>query len=191
MAVRYLEVVKSTTQIPPSRVNANAAAVYSDGTSDYALHFDKNGTFKEVADQDNVGSLVNGASNTAKGAYKTAVVALNGTTIHGAVQSWANPEAGSIAITEVVLSETTASTVASALDIGTTAVSATTASDNLIDGAIVSDAAPAVFDNNTDKGANGKTRQVLASGKWVTFADDATGNVSGFVGEALITYLIL
>lgn len=191
MATKYIEIVNGTTdaRCPADRTNAKAAGIYSDSSDSYQLKYLKNGTLKKQADEDNVGSLINGASNTASGAYKTAKVALNGTTIHGGVQAWQNPEAGSIVVTEVVVVVSTVATAAGDLDVGTTATGATTASDNLIDGVDVHSATGA-FDNNTDKGSNGKTRQRLAAGKWVTFSDDGVGDVSGMVAAAYISYVI-
>lgn len=119
---------------------------------------------------------------------KVARVALTATTATtgGAVAAWANPEAGAIIITRTVIDITTVSTGAAALDIGTTATNATTSSDTLLDGADVN-AAAGVFDNITDKGTNGKSRQRLATGKWVT----ATGSAStvGMVGSLYVYYV--
>jgi len=117
---------------------------------------------------------------------KIAVKTLSGATIHAGVDAWQNPEAGSIIITRVVIDRTTKSTGASSLDVGTTAVSATTASDNLLDG-LVSSATEATEDNINDAGVNGKARQKLASAKWVTFKE-ASGDMTGLVGKAYIHY---
>lgn len=195
MAIKYIEIVKGTSdaKYPQHRDGANAAGIFADSSQASpnvnVLTYDKNGTDTQVADQDNVGAIINGSRNTQSGSYKTAVVALNGTTINGGVQAWQNPEAGRIAITEVVIAVTTVATAAGALDVGTTATSATTASDNLIDG-VDCHSATGEFDNNTDKGSNGKTRQGLAAGKWVTFSDDGSGNLTGMVGKAYISYVI-
>lgn len=104
------------------------------------------------------------------------------------VLSWANPEATSIIITKVVVDITTASTGASTIDIGTATVSATTTGDNLIDG--VSGAAIAVVDNTDDKGTNGKSKQKLATGKWVT-GTQASGDITGIAGYAYIHYTVI
>lgn|SRR5574340_512363 len=120
---------------------------------------------------------------------RRAFVSLTGDDIHGGVQSWANPESGSILITRLVIDASTKSTGAATLDAGTTATSATTASDNLIDGLDIGTAA-GVFCNLIDNGTNGKSGQTLASGKWVTFKE-ATGDTSGAVIIALIEYQIL
>lgn len=120
-------------------------------------------------------------------AVKVARVALTATsaTTGGAVAAWQNPEAGAILITNVVLDVTTQSTGAAALDIGTTATSATTSSDTLLDG--VSVAAAGTFDNITDKGTNGKSRQRLATGKWVTATGSA--DTAGLAGYMYVYYV--
>lgn len=122
------------------------------------------------------------------GTDRIATVALTGgVDTGGGLGSWVNPESSNIIIDTVQLNVTTVATAALSVDIGTTATNATTASDNLIDGAD-GHTATGVFDNNTDKGANGKTRQLLAPGKWVTASmADATAS-AGFVGTMYIRY---
>lgn len=121
-----------------------------------------------------------------KGANKVAFLAIaGGSGSTGVFASWANPETVSIVITRASLHIATQSTGASTLDIGTTAANATTSSDNLIDG--LSAATAGAFDNVTDIGTNGKSRQLLASGKWVNVAE-ATGDVNGLVATLRIEY---
>jgi hypothetical protein len=119
--------------------------------------------------------------------------ALTGAAIHagtGGVIAWVNPEATAILITRILLDLTTPNTTgACTLDIGTTATDATTTSDNLIDGVDVNTAA-GLFDNISDAGSNGKSRQKLAVGKWVTI-DEKTGNTTGLVGTLYIFYIVL
>ncbi len=67
-----------------------------------------------------------------------------------------------------------------------TAVSAATASDNLIDSLSVATAG--VFDNQTDKGSNGASRRRLGAGEWVT-ASVALGASEGLEGFAYIHYV--
>lgn len=105
----------------------------------------------------------------------------------GVFASWANPESGTILITRALLYISTQSTGASTIDIGTTPTSATTVSDTLIDG--VSGATAGVFDNLNDAGTNGKSRQTLATGKWVTLAE-ASGDVNGLVGKLVVEYIV-
>jgi hypothetical protein len=120
---------------------------------------------------------------------KVAIKAIDGAALHAGVLAWQNPEATAIIVTRVVLDRTTKSTGASTTDIGTTATSATTASDNLIDG-LNSGAAEAAEDNLNDAGTNGKARQKLASGKWVTFKE-ASGDATGLVANAYIYYHVI
>lgn len=119
---------------------------------------------------------------------KVAKVALGAADTGGGVLAWQNPEAGSIIVQRVLIDVTTAATGACTIDVGTTAVSATTLSDNLIDGADIGTAA-GVFDNITDKGSNGKSKQKLAAGKWVT-GSKASGAAAGTVGFAFIEYVV-
>lgn len=120
---------------------------------------------------------------------KVARVALAALDTGGGVLSWANPEATAILINRVVLDVTTKSTGACTLDVGTTTVSATTSSDTLLNALDVG-TATGTFDNITDKGTNGKSRQKLAAGKWVT-ASKASGAAAGLVGFAYIHYTLI
>lgn len=115
---------------------------------------------------------------------KVARVALSAAA--AAVFSWANPEAGDILISRIELDVTTVTSVGGAtIDIGTTTVSSSTTSDTLIDGKDIN-AATGVFDNITDVGTNGKSRQRLATGKWVT--GTASGTPTALVGYVYIHY---
>lgn len=107
-------------------------------------------------------------------------------TAGGATFSWQNPHAGTILITRVTLYVSTQSTGAATVDIGTTAVSATTTSDTLLDGKTV--AAAGVFDNvlAANLGTNGKPSNTLATGKWITGTPSAT--TAGMVGKVYIDY---
>ncbi len=120
---------------------------------------------------------------------KIAGVALADLDTGGGVAAWANPEAGSIIITRCVIDVTTKATSACTVDIGTNATNATTSSDNLLDGLDTGTAA-GVFDNITEKGSNGKSRQKLATGKWVT-ASMASGAAAGMVGFLYIHYNLI
>ena len=120
---------------------------------------------------------------------KVAKIALAAVDTAGGVFAWQNDEGASIIVTGLVLDVTTASTGACTLDCGTTATSATTKIDNLIDGLDVNSAA-GVFDNITDKGTSGVSRQKLASGKWVT-GSVASGASAGIVGFAYIRYIVI
>lgn len=114
------------------------------------------------------------------------VVLAGGTDTGGGLGAWRNPEAVSILITGLVIDVTTVATAACTVDAGTTATSAVTSSDNLIDGLDVN-AAIVTADNITDKGSNGKSRQKLAAGKWVTFSR-ASGASAGLAGYGYVHY---
>lgn len=120
---------------------------------------------------------------------RVAKVALAAVDTAGGLFAWANPEAGAIAVTRVLLDVTTKTTGACTADIGTTATSAATSSDNLIDGLDIN-AAAGLFGNLGNYGTNGKTSQRLASGKWVT-GSVASGASAGIVGFAYVTYVVL
>lgn len=124
-----------------------------------------------------------------KGYRRFVAVALAAVDTAGGVFAWQNPEAGAIIVETVVIDVTTKATAASTLDIGTTAVSATTSSNNLLTALDVGTAA-GTFNNIDDKGASGKSRQRLATGAWVT-ASKASGATAGIVGSAYISYFVL
>lgn len=140
---------------------------------------------------DGIGNVTIGGTkiNATDRVVKVAKVALGVADTGGGVFAWANPESVSIVIERIVIDVTTASTGACTIDVGTTAVSATTLSDNLIDG-LDTNTAIGTFDNITDKGSNGKSRQKLASGKWVT-ASRASGAAAGTAGFAYIHYILV
>jgi len=104
----------------------------------------------------------------------------------GGVLSWQNPLAVTIMITKILVDVTTHATGACTVDVGTTATSATTQSDNLADGVDVGTAA-GTFSTSDQAGANGRTQQKLAAGKWLTISKDS-GASAGLVGFAYITY---
>src|SRR5690242_1872025 len=100
---------------------------------------------------------------------KVARVALVGTTIHGAsgFAAWQNPEAGAILILDAHLVPSVASSGAGTIDVGTTATSAVTTSDNIFDGIDANAAAPAYYSMRNaalDSGANVEIKP-LAAGK--------------------------
>lgn len=113
-------------------------------------------------------------------------VTLSGATIHaGVFTAWTAPAAAIVDRLEMNI--TTASTGASTLDCGYTAVSATTSSDTMLDG--VSGTPAALFDSMNaalDSGANAKA-QLAASAKWITCAE-ASGDVTGLVGKLYVYY---
>lgn len=120
---------------------------------------------------------------------KVARVALAALDTGGGVLAWQNPEASSIIVHRFFLNVTTKATSACTVDAGTTATNATTSSDNLIDGLDVGTAA-GLFDNLGDGGTNGKMKQLLAAGKWITVSK-ASGAAAGLVGFAYINYTVI
>ena len=120
---------------------------------------------------------------------KVAKVALAAVDSGGGVFAWQNPESSSVLVQRVILDVTTNTSGSCTLDVGTTASSATTSSDNLIDGLSLASAAQ-VADNLGNAGSNGKTRQKLATGKWVT-GSVASGASAGVVGYAYIHYIVI
>ena len=126
-------------------------------------------------------------------AARTVKLYLNGTRINAdsGFAAWVQPEADTVIISDVVLVITTVSTGACTLDIGTTATSATTSSDNIFDGIDATVTAPAVNSMRVaalDSGANVEAKS-LASGKWIT-VDEKTGDATGMIGVLYITYLV-
>jgi hypothetical protein len=106
----------------------------------------------------------------------------------GGVLAWQNPEGTPIMVTRLILDVTTPATGACTLDAGT-AADGTTSNDGLLDGVDVGTAA-GVFDNLGNAGSNGRARQRLAAGSYVTVSQ-ASGAVAGLVGSALIAYVVL
>jgi len=133
-------------------------------------------------------AAINTLTGTDRGS-KIIVVPMSTGTAGGGVFAWANPESSSIIILRVVLDVTTKTTAACTINVGTTATSATTTSDNLIDGLDIN-AATGVFSNFGNAGTNGKFQQKLAAGKWITASQD-TGAVAGLVGTAYIEYMVV
>jgi hypothetical protein len=128
------------------------------------------------------------ADSTTERAIKVARAALAAADTAGGLLSWQNPESGAIEVIGLDLDITTPSSGACTGDFGATPTSGTTSSDNLIDG--LSLAAAGLFNNVEDKGTNGKSKQRLAAGKWLT-GSVASGASAGLVGTAYIRYMIL
>ena len=89
--------------------------------------------------------------------------------------AWQNPESTAILVHRVLINLTAAGgTGSSVINVGTGAT-ATTASDNLIDGPDIN--TTNLFDNITDKGSNGKSKQKM----------DAMGGTTDYVtGQILV-----
>jgi hypothetical protein len=119
---------------------------------------------------------------------QTAKVALSAVDTAGGFFAWANPETVAIMVIRLVLDITTNSSGACTVDCGI-AANGTTLNDTLIDGASVATAAK-VLDNVNDAGTNGKARQKVAVGSYVT-GSVASGASAGVVGSAYIEYVFL
>lgn len=138
-------------------------------------------------------NLLDGVTATSaelnRGSLKKATGALAAVDTAGGLFSWANPETSEILVEHVAVKTTHVSTGACTADVGTTAASATTKVDNLIDGVDVN-AAIGTFSNLESAGTNGKAGQRLATGKWVT-GSVASGASAGIVGTYEIYYRVL
>lgn len=117
---------------------------------------------------------------------KVARVPLTAVDSAGGLFAWQNKDRKDVIVERIFLDITTPSSGACVADVGQTATSATTLSDNLIDGQSLATAAK-VLDNINDAGTNGKSKQKVASGKWVT-GSVASGASAGVVGYAYIHY---
>jgi len=106
--------------------------------------------------------------------------------------AWQNPTDSSILVYKIFIDVTTAGGTATAvLNVGS-AASATTTSDNLIDGADLN--AIAVYDNIDDQGTNGESKQKLDENGGTT--DWVTGQIlveaaASLVGKYYIHYTVI
>ncbi len=142
-----------------------------------------------VSDRGSVDQLRVGGVASGGNSYRGVVVVrvpLNADDGPGGVFAWRAPVGTDAIVGRVDIDVNAPADDPCAVDIGTTDVSASTASDNLIDG--VSVAAAGVFDNQTDKGANGASRRRVDAGEWVT-ASVASGASAGLEGFAYIHYV--
>jgi hypothetical protein len=140
----------------------------------------------------NGGEVTANAADINRGALKKVSGALAAADTGGGLFAWANPEASDILVEHVAIKVTTATTDACSANVGTTASSATTSSDNLIDGKDIN-AATGTFTNFESAGTNGKAAQRLATGKWVTGSVESGGASAsaGLVGTYEIYYRVL
>lgn len=120
------------------------------------------------------------------GSVQYAAVSLTGGAANAFCMAWLNPVSGTILIKGLAVRITTAGGTATAvLDFGTGAT-ATTHSDNLIDGLDAN--AAGLADNITNKGSNGKTLGVLTTGQYLT-GQILTEAATALVGKAVIFYV--
>ena len=154
----------------------------------------KKGAEKQIADANGnlkqAGVPLVSAADINRGALKKVTGNLTKVDTAGGLFAWANPETSDILVEHVALKVTTKTTGACSADVGTTAVSATTSSDNLINGKDIK-AAAGTFTNAESGGTNGKHAQRLAAGKWVTGSVVSGGASAGLVGTYEIYYRVL
>lgn len=105
-----------------------------------------------------------------------------------AMGNWQNPHDVAVIVDAVKLRVKTASTGACGVAVGSTATSATTSSNNLLDAVSVASTGIKSSQDDTDNGTAGVAKgQVVAPGKWVTFTK-ASGSTTGLVAEATVAY---
>lgn len=142
-----------------------------------------------VSDRGSVDQLRVGGVASGGNSYRGVVVVrvpLNDDDDAGGLFAWRAPMGSDVIVGRLDIDVTAPPAGACTANIGTTDVSAVTASDNLIDGLSV--AAAGVFDNHTDKGTNGASRRRLGAGEWVT-GSVATGTAEGIEGFAYVHYV--
>lgn len=130
---------------------------------------------------------VNGAITTLQGnRVKYAQVALTAGNANAFCMAWQNPTAGQIMILKLIIQIGTAGGTAGALLNFGTGATATTASDNLIDGMDAN--ATGLYDNIDSKGTNGKATGVLTAGQYLT-GQILVQNAAALVAVATIEYI--
>lgn len=120
------------------------------------------------------------------GGVKTVKIPLSAVDAAAGIFTWTNNEPAAVIVTKVTVDVTTASTGACSISIGQAATAIL--SNNLID--TLSVATAGSFDNITDKGTNGKSRQRVAVGQLVT-GSTASGASAGLAGNVYIDYLLV
>lgn len=129
-------------------------------------------------------------TNTATEKYiRTAAFAITGAALHAATTLTAFTFSADAVLLRCLLDVTTVSTGAATVDVGYTAVSATTSSDTLLDGVDVN-TATALFDSmdaTLDLGANAKAQKAV-SGKWITVTQSA--ETTGLVATLYVQYIL-
>ena len=120
------------------------------------------------------------------GGGKTVKIPLTANDAAAGIFTWTNTEPVAVIVTKAVVDVTTNSSAACSISIGQAATAVL--SNNLID--TLSVAAIGTFDNVTDKGTNGKSRQRVAPGQVVT-GSTASGASSGVVGNLYLDYVLV
>lgn len=124
----------------------------------------------------------------AAGASVSLPVDVTTSTTSGVIASSINPEGVPVIATICYAYIQQGSAAACTLDIGVAATNVL--SDTIMDGISVNAAANTVYDNITDKGANGLTRQYVPAGGYFT-ASVASGNANGLIGLIQFNYELL
>lgn len=117
--------------------------------------------------------------------YVSGTLAGTGVTA-GDLFSWANPSAGAILVTDLIVNRTTKSTGASTADFGT-AANATTSSDNLIDGLNTGATEANGENNHQNAGTNGKDAVYMAATTFLN-GSEASGDTAGLVGTVQVYF---
>lgn len=157
----------------------------SDGTTSF--HSEADGY--AVALLGGVASPTTGTTAKYRGQIYAQISVAGGTDTAGGLVAWLIPTTftNGVLVNEAILNVTTGSSGACSVSIGT-AANGTTSSANLID--TLSVASTGTFDNYTDKGTNGKSRQKLTSGQYITMST-ASGASSGLVATLTIGFVPL
>jgi hypothetical protein len=120
------------------------------------------------------------------GGGKTVKIPLAANDAAAGIFTWTNNEPVAVIVTKAVVDVTTGSSGACSISIGQAATAVL--SNNLVD--TLSVATAGSFDNVTDKGTNGKTRQRVVPGQVVT-GSTASGASSGLVGNVYLDYVLV
>lgn len=141
-------------------------------------------------------AVVTGATAINVPPYQDGIMVANGVLTSGIANAyafaWQNPEDVEVLVLRTLINVTTVGgTGSSVLDVGT-ADNATTTSANLIDGANIN--ADALYDNITDGGTGGKSRQRLdardGTTDWIT-GQILVADASNLVGTYTIEYILV
>lgn len=110
-------------------------------------------------------------------------------TTSGVIGYARNPERNPVIVnrTQIVI-DGAGATAACTLDIGVATTNIL--NDTLIDGVSVNAPVGTVYDNISDVGTHGKSRQYLAAGSYITVAV-ASGDANGLVADVLVDYKVI
>lgn len=120
---------------------------------------------------------------------KVAVLSFTGATLHGGVQSWANPEGADIVVGPVLINMAGNTSSTGTMSVGVQSNSVVL-SCTLIDNTSIN--TTTVLNNIDQKGTGGAFVRKVASGSYVTFAE-ASGNAATALNTAncLICYTVI